>query len=110
MQHGGIEKELSLLIERAAAAAFAEHGLKLPAPSELKSDIEIPKDKAHGDLSTNIAMRLARFARRAPLELAGLLKTKLEHEIKSHHMGYAIDRVEIKPPGFINFFLSKDFI
>lgn len=110
MQHGGIEKELSLLIERAAAAVFAECGLTLPAPSELKTDLEIPKDKNHGDLAANIAMRLARFARKAPLELAGLLKMRLEHEIKSHPVGRAIDRVEIKPPGFINFFLSKDFL
>ncbi len=110
MQYGGIEKELSLIIERASTAVFAECGLKLPAPSELKTDLEIPKDKAHGDLATNIAMRLARYARKAPVDLASLLKDKLEHEIKSHHMSKSIDRVEVKPPGFINFFLSKDFL
>jgi arginyl-tRNA synthetase len=32
--------------------------------------LEIPKEKAHGDYSTNMAMQLARVAKRAPRAIA----------------------------------------
>ena len=33
--------------------------------------LEIPKDKENGDYATNVAMRLARVARKAPMVIAG---------------------------------------
>ena len=32
--------------------------------------LEVPKDKDHGDYSVNVAMRLARVARKRPLDIA----------------------------------------
>ena len=65
--------------------------------------IETPKDKTHGDYSTNIAMRLARPLRNSPVNIANQLKVELE---KSE----MIEKVEIAGPGFINFFLKNDAI
>lgn len=62
--------------------------------------IEIPKDKANGDYSTNVAMRLAKELKKAPVAIANELKEELE---KSD----LLDKVEVAGPGFINFIVNK---
>ncbi|MDO5440525.1 MAG: arginine--tRNA ligase [Erysipelotrichaceae bacterium] len=62
--------------------------------------IEIPKDKANGDYSTNIAMRLAKELKKAPVMIANELKEVLE---KSD----LLERVDVAGPGFINFIVNK---
>ncbi len=54
----------------------------------------------HGDFATNIAMVLAKSARRAPRELA----QQLVEALPAQPM---IERVEIAGPGFINFYLTN---
>ncbi len=64
--------------------------------------IEIPKDKSHGDYSSNIAMQLTKVLKRNPREIAqGIIET-LDKDAGN------IDHVEIAGPGFINLFLKKD--
>lgn len=65
--------------------------------------IEIPKEKTHGDYSSNIAMRLARVLHKSPSEIASTLKVELE---KSS----LITKVEVAGPGFINLFINQDSI
>lgn len=65
--------------------------------------IEIPKEKTHGDYSSNIAMRLARVLHKSPSEIATILKVELE---KSP----LITKVEVAGPGFINLFINQDSI
>lgn len=62
--------------------------------------IEHSRDTAHGDYSTNVAMRSCRLFGMKPRDLA----EKLIPEMKSD----AIEKIEIAGPGFINFFLKKD--
>jgi arginyl-tRNA synthetase len=64
--------------------------------------IEIPKDKTHGDYSSNIAMQLTKILRRNPREIAQNIVDAIDKEA-----GH-IDHVEIAGPGFINLFLKKD--
>jgi len=61
---------------------------------------ERPKQEVHGDLSTNIAMQLARPLKQNPHQLAQHIIDHLSLE-----EGW-IERVEIAGPGFINFFFS----
>ncbi|MDD5428113.1 MAG: arginine--tRNA ligase [Candidatus Omnitrophica bacterium] len=110
MQYGGIEKNLASIIEQSVNKVFTGRGLQPDIFSELKSELEIPKEKSHGDLSTNIAMRAARFAKTSPSELAGRIKAALEEAIPLSGLKGAVDRIEVKNPGFINFFLSKNFL
>ena len=107
MQYGAIEKTLASIIERSVGKVFADRGIPPSLSRELKCELEIPKDKGHGDLSTNIAMRGAKFAKMSPVELAGLVKAKLDESLEPRG---AVERVEVKGAGFINFFLSKDFL
>ena len=64
--------------------------------------IEIPKDKAHGDYSSNIAMQLTKILKRNPREIATQIIEAIDKEAGN------IDHVEIAGPGFINLFLKKD--
>jgi arginyl-tRNA synthetase len=66
--------------------------------------LETPKDKAHGDYSTNMAMQLTRIAKKAPRMIAEAL---IEH----FDQGKAsIEKMEIAGPGFINFYMNNQYL
>jgi arginyl-tRNA synthetase len=46
---------------------------KIPEGADVELVFERPRDPAHGDLATNVAMQLARRLKRKPRELADLL-------------------------------------
>ncbi len=62
---------------------------------------EKPKDSAHGDFSSNIAMLCARDLRQNPYDIATKIVGHLP-EIKG------VKTVDIKRPGFINFYIETD--
>ena len=64
--------------------------------------IEIPKDKNNGDYSSNIAMQLTKVLKTNPREIA----TKIVDNINNEN----IIKVEIAGPGFLNFFVKKDYL
>ena len=93
-----MKNQLAELLEQALAALRQDGTL----PTEAVVDIQIDRGRAnaHGDYSTNIAMQLAKPARRPPRELAQLIVNALpRHQY--------IERVEVAGPGFINFFLTS---
>ena len=92
--------QYAALLDEVLDALVAESAL--PADSNRKAvTVEPPRDPAHGDLSTNAAMVLAKSAGTNPRALAALIKTKLE-AIPT------ITAVEIAGPGFINIRLTAD--
>ncbi|SDQ12507.1 arginine--tRNA ligase [Virgibacillus salinus] len=77
----------------------------LATEDELPSVIlEKPKDKAHGDFATNIAMQLARVAKKAPRQIADDIVANIDQTKAT------IEKVEIAGPGFINFFMKNDYL
>jgi arginyl-tRNA synthetase len=66
--------------------------------------LETPKDKMHGDYSTNMAMQLARVAKKAPRVVAEAL---IEHFDVTKA---SIDKLEIAGPGFINFYMNNRYL
>ncbi|MEW4285891.1 arginine--tRNA ligase [Priestia koreensis] len=66
--------------------------------------LETPKDKAHGDYSTNMAMQLARVAKKAPRMIAEAI---IENFDKSKA---SIEKIEIAGPGFINFYMDNSYL
>ena len=62
-------------------------------------DVERTRDAAHGDFATNIALQLAKPARRNPRQLAQAILDALPSSD-------LVSKVEIAGPGFINFHLS----
>jgi arginyl-tRNA synthetase len=73
----------------------------LTTEAEPSIQLESTRDKAHGDLATNLAMALAKSAKRNPRELATLL-------VEALPANTIISEVRIAGPGFINFFLAQD--
>jgi arginyl-tRNA synthetase len=65
-------------------------------------EVERPADASHGDLATNLAMKLARPYRMAPLAIATALATELAREAEETPAASPIATVEVAPPGFIN--------
>lgn len=96
-----MKTQLSQLISQ--AIENAQQAGTLPAELEFTLQIERARDKSHGDYACNIAMQLARAAKKKPREIAELL---LKHLPASSD----IDKVEIAGPGFINFYLSTNTI
>jgi arginyl-tRNA synthetase len=66
--------------------------------------LEVPKEKAHGDFATNIAMQLTRIARKNPREIAAQVVDELDRGAGN------IRDVQIAGPGFINFFMDRSFL
>ncbi len=71
----------------------------LPADCVPLAKIDRTRDKQHGDFASNVAMVLAKSARRRPRELAELIVARLPASDR-------LDRVAVAGAGFINFFLS----
>jgi arginyl-tRNA synthetase len=90
-------------IEQLVLAALNRlpEGLLPEAPSASMVVVDRTKDTQHGDFATNIAMRLAKAARRNPRELAQAIVAALPANA-------FIARTEIAGAGFINFFLATD--
>lgn len=66
--------------------------------------LETPRDKSHGDFAANIAMQLARIARKAPRQIAEEIVAQIEKEKAS------IEKIDIAGPGFINFYMKSDYL
>tara|TARA_R110000868_G_scaffold408293_5_gene690988 strand:+ start:17943 stop:19571 length:1629 start_codon:yes stop_codon:yes gene_type:complete len=66
--------------------------------------LEAPKVESHGDVSTNIAMMLAKPLRNNPRAIAQLIVGGINYDQKK------ISSVEIAGPGFINFRYAEDYL
>lgn len=84
----------------AAAVTQLKHENVLPAEHQANIQVENTRDKAHGDLATNLALTLAKPAGKNPRQLAHMLVDALP-------ASELVAKVEIAGPGFINFFLSQ---
>ena len=65
-------------------------------------EIEVPNIKEHGDFSTNVAMKLCKKLGKSPIEIANTIKDNINDEI--------VISIVIAGPGFINFFVKKDYL
>lgn len=85
-------------------AGLIEAARKIGAPDPVEPVLERPRDSAHGDWSTNLALTLARPLKRKPREIAEALAAALEVAEAG------VSRVEIAGPGFINFYLDPSVV
>lgn len=93
-----IKKRVTNQLEEAAQTAKAVGELNfIELPSYV---LEEPREKQHGDLATNLAMVLAKQAKRSPRDIATTLIKHLDTT------GTWIESSEIAGAGFINFRLN----
>lgn len=88
---------MKLYLENIINKALADLGYPVK-----KFHFDKPKEEKFGDLSTNIAMLLAKDLKLPPRKIAEDIISKLEYD-KS-----LISKVDIAGAGFINFFISDD--
>ena len=86
-----------------ASGALPDAAMGTDAPAV---EIERPADPRHGDLASNLAMKLARPCRMAPLAIATALKEQLDREIETDSAATPLAAVDVAPPGFINLRLA----
>ena len=65
--------------------------------------IEKPSKKENGDFSSNIALTLTKKIHKSPLEIAEGIVNNIDKK-------NIIEDIKIAPPGFINFYLKKEYL
>jgi len=95
-----IEERLLELIRAAVESAAPGLGLDgdLPEPELLA-----PRQKEHGDFSTNVALALASRAGRRPRDVAEAIRAAFPPSS-------LVDRVEVAGPGFVNVFVTDGWL
>ena len=86
---------LGAAIERARAAG----DLSSPAAS---IGVEAPKDPAHGDIASNVALAMARAEKKAPKLIGETIKRYVE-------LPPEVSEVSVAGPGFINFRMAPSY-
>ena len=86
-------EELSLAIRTALTEAVDAGDFTATAPAEVR--VERPKNREHGDWSTNVALQLAKSAGMPPREVAAKLAERLERLP-------GVKAVDVAGPGFLN--------
>jgi len=73
-----------------------------PEHKDTPFEVEVPKNEAFGDYSTNVALVLKGKVGKNPREIAQNFVNRLSKE-------YYFSKLEIAGPGFINFWIAEDF-
>lgn len=71
--------------------------------NEVNYIIEIPNNKQNGDFSTNVAMELTKLLKMNPRDIANKIVANIDN-------ANIIERIEVAGPGFINFYLNKNYL
>ncbi|MGZ4109766.1 MAG: arginine--tRNA ligase [Actinomycetota bacterium] len=95
-----IEEALRALLREALAAAAPGLGIDgdLPEPELLT-----PRQKGHGDFATNVALAIAARAGRSPRDVAQAIAASFPD-------APFVERVEVAGPGFLNLFVTDDWL
>ncbi|MBA3579916.1 MAG: arginine--tRNA ligase [Gemmatimonadaceae bacterium] len=76
----------------------------LGAPDGTDVILERPRDRAHGDWATNVAMILARPLKQKPRDIAEKIREQFRAE------GAGVASIDVAGPGFLNFRLRPEVI
>ena len=85
------------------SAALAREASAVAGGAEAVASLDPPRDAGFGDLATNVAMTLAKAAKRNPRELADELVGRIQADAD---LGPLVESAEVAGPGFINLTLS----
>lgn len=81
-------------------AAYLTTTFKTELPSSFTFELNIEQEKQFGDISSNIAMTLAKHIKKNPKMIAEDIVRNFQHEY--------IEKIELAGPGFINIFLKQN--
>ena len=95
-----VESELKDNLKEALIAAAKKEGVALEKLPEI--EVEVPREKSHGDYATNLAMVSAGIFKRSPRQVAELIVDNFSYNL--------VEKVEIAGPGFINFTFNHSWL
>jgi arginyl-tRNA synthetase len=72
-----------------------------------EAHLEFPENETHGDYATNLALVSAKKKKKKPKDLAEEIVKKLQ---KDKDLVKIVSKIEVAGPGFINLWLSKDYL
>jgi arginyl-tRNA synthetase len=93
-----MKEQIESLLKQALQSLFVKE--QIDVPDSYQFTVEHPRDKTHGDFSSNIAMVYAKVFKIAPRVMA-------ERIIAGLDVHANIAKIEIAGPGFINFTLNQ---
>ena len=93
--------QIEEIVQRCVQETFPE-----TSASPQTVELEKTKDKAHGDLACNVALRLAKILKKNPVSVAETICAAIWVRLENSSIKSAIQSIEVKNPGFINFYLS----
>jgi len=96
-----MKAQIVSLIEQALNAL--KQGENWPEDLRPQVQVDLTRDKSHGDLASNIAMTLAKPLRKSPRDIA-------QQIISALPASAMVNKVEIAGPGFINFYLNNSAV
>ena len=96
---GQLEAELISALEAALDKVLEDQAQNIDKP---EIEVEVPREKEHGDYATNLAMVMAGRLSTNPRKLAEDLVEAFDYEL--------VSKLEIAGPGFINFYLKNDWL
>src|SRR5712692_1899657 len=94
----GMQNSITELLSTLLRDALGKAGL--PVPDDV--GWEVPREESHGDYATNVALALARPARKAPREIAEAIR-------KNFPVSPMVSTIEVAGPGFLNVSLAADW-
>lgn len=100
-----MKQTIVLAIQKALRSLKAEYGWGDVIDVDFL--VAHPQDEHHGDYACNASMVLSSILRVNPLELGEWIKAKLQ---KDKEFASDFSRIDVVPPGFINFTLSSEFL
>ena len=95
-----MKQTLTEILDQALSRAREKGELRLEKQPTITLDT--PREKTHGDLTTTVAMVLAKTEAKPPREIAEIIVRNIQDEEG------LIEKTDIAGPGFINFFLKQD--
>ncbi len=98
-----LKAKIEQLIKKAAASFLRKSAFSLRKSALV--EVFPPDNEKFGHYSTNIALKLAKLKHKNPLTVAEEIVSKL----KTKNLKL-FEKIEIAPPGFINFWLSEETI
>ena len=92
-----MKEKISTIIKKSITTILKEE------TNNINIIIEVPAKKENGDYSSNIALTLTKVLHKSPMEIA----EQIVNNIEENEM---IEEIKIAQPGFINFYLKKEYL
>jgi len=104
-----ISEKISEVFIEAARRYFKDNLATAIFPEDADAFLQPTKETQHGDMTSSIAMRLAKAAKMPPAALAEGIKPNIEKLLAEKGFSSYVGKVEVKA-GFLNIWLSDEYL